>query len=286
METSSSQTPGVSVPNTHSAALASAARPVRHKRAAQDAALGPTKEEKASPFSHGEPHAKRRHHDLSEKCSAKAKDLSPCYFLKNLWKVIESNHFQSISWGNDGDFIVIKEPFFRTEVLARRGPLKIFDIDSMKSFVQHLHHHGFYIIEGDLPSSASHAEILAEGAAISTPCELLCYYNPHFKRDYLLWQKKFKWSVGVKRRRPAASSPALDLKEGQQRRLLEMQSGAAASAGSEFPVTTQDAAPAASANRTSLVPSNPLPPGLGPDSRAGGGGVGCPYNLRSRKHCR
>lgn len=59
METSSSQTPGVSVPNTHSAALASAARPVRHKRAAQDAALGPTKEEKASPFSHGEPHAKR-----------------------------------------------------------------------------------------------------------------------------------------------------------------------------------------------------------------------------------
>ncbi|POI33644.1 hypothetical protein CIB84_002604 [Bambusicola thoracicus] len=172
METPSSQTPGVSVPNTHPAVLASAAHPGRRKRTARDAALGPTEEEKASPFSHGEPHAKKQHHDLSEKCSATPKDLSPCSFLKKLWEVTESNHFQSILWGNDGDFIVIKESSFRTEVLTRRGPLKIFDIDSMKSFVHHLHHHGFYITEGDLPSSASRAEFLAEGAAISTPCEV------------------------------------------------------------------------------------------------------------------
>lgn len=172
METPSQETSGVSVPNINLAVAGSAARPVRCKRTARDAALGPIQEEKASPLSRGEPCAKRRHHDLFEKCSAKAKDLSSCYFLKNLWKVTESNHFQSIWWGDGGDFIVIEEQLFRTEVLARTGSLKIFDIDNMKSFVRHLHHHGFYITEGDSPSSASRAGFPAEGAAISTPCEV------------------------------------------------------------------------------------------------------------------
>lgn len=172
METPSQETSGVSAPNTNLAVAASASRPVRRKRTARDAAIGPTQKEKTSPLSCGEPSAKRRHHDLSEKCSAKAQDLSSCNFLKNLWKITESNHFQSIWWGDDGDFIVIEEPFFRTEVLARTGRLKIFDIDSMKSFVRHLHHHGFYITEGDSPSSASCAGFLAEGAAISSPCEV------------------------------------------------------------------------------------------------------------------
>lgn len=54
METPS-ETSGVSVPNTDSAVLASAARRVRGKRAARDAALGPLQEEKTSPVSGGEP---------------------------------------------------------------------------------------------------------------------------------------------------------------------------------------------------------------------------------------
>uniref|UniRef100_A0A803XQF9 HSF-type DNA-binding domain-containing protein n=1 Tax=Meleagris gallopavo TaxID=9103 RepID=A0A803XQF9_MELGA len=110
METPS-ETSGVSVPNTSLAVSASAARQVHGKRAAQDAALGPLQEEKTSPISGGEPRAKRPCHDLSEKCSARAKDLSSCSFLRNLWKVAESDCFQPIWWGNDGDFIVIEEPF-------------------------------------------------------------------------------------------------------------------------------------------------------------------------------
>ena len=59
-----------------------------------------------------------------------------------------------------------------SEVLARRGPLKIFYVDSMKGFVLHFHDHGFYIMDADLPSSSSHALFLAEREAISTPSEV------------------------------------------------------------------------------------------------------------------
>ncbi|OXB78893.1 UNVERIFIED_CONTAM: hypothetical protein H355_011298 [Colinus virginianus] len=182
METSPLETSGDSARNTDSAVSASRARRVRGKRAARDAALGPLHEEEVSQCSPGEPPAKRRAHGLSERCSAKASDLSSCSFLRNLWEVVESDGFQSIWWGDEGDFIVIKEPFFRTEVLARRGPLKLFSFESMTTFVRHLHHHGFYITETDLPSCASPARLQGEGAVFSTCSELLCYYHPNFKR--------------------------------------------------------------------------------------------------------
>jgi len=114
METPSKETSGVSVPDTNLAVLASAAHRDHGKRAVWDAALGPFQKEKTSPFSPGEVCAKRPCHDLSEKSSAKAKALSSCSFLKNLWKDVESHHFQFIWWGNDGNFIVIEEPFFRS----------------------------------------------------------------------------------------------------------------------------------------------------------------------------
>uniref|UniRef100_A0A803XWH4 HSF-type DNA-binding domain-containing protein n=2 Tax=Meleagris gallopavo TaxID=9103 RepID=A0A803XWH4_MELGA len=288
METPSLETSGVSLPNTQSAVSASAAHRLRGKRAAADAALGPLQEEKTSPFSPGEVCAKRRCCGPSEKCSGKAHDMSSCSFLNHLRKVVESDGFQSIWWGDDGDFIVIEEPFFTTEVLARGG---VFDVGNMKDFVRLLHHHGFYIVDADLPTSASRARFLAEGVSISTPSELLCYYHPYFKRDHLQCQRRFKRSVGARRRRPAASSQALAWKEGQQSSSLqsEMQSGAAAWAGSELPVSSCSAAPAAPAaadHSARPVPSGPFPPGLGPDSGAAGDGVARVYNLRSRKHCR
>ncbi|NXJ08952.1 HSFY1 protein, partial [Odontophorus gujanensis] len=205
METSPSETSSVCVPNTDSAVSASGARRVRGKRAARDAALGPLHEEEASRFCGGEPPAKRRSHGLSERCSAKASDLSSCSFLRNLWEVVESDRFQSIWWGDEGEFIVIEEPFFRAEVLARRGRHKLFASESMTTFVCHLHHHGFYITEADLPSCASRARFLAEGAAFSTSSELLCYYHPYFKRLPPLL-KTHALSTGVAKGRPAASS--------------------------------------------------------------------------------
>jgi len=172
METPSSETSGVSVPNTDSAGLASAACQGSGKRAARDAALGSLQEEKTSPFSGGEPCAKIQCHNHLELCFSRANDWSSCSFLRNLCKVVESDCFQSIWWGDDGDFIVIEEPFFITEVLARRGPLQILGIVTMKGFVRLLLHRGFYITEVLRPSSASSNQFLAEKAAISTPSEV------------------------------------------------------------------------------------------------------------------
>ncbi|XP_048800671.1 heat shock transcription factor, X-linked-like [Lagopus muta] len=293
METPSSETSGVSVPSTESAVSASAARRLGAKRAAAHAALGPLQEEKASPFSPGEVSAKRRCRGLSEQCCGYDSDMTSCSFLNTLWKVVESVGFQSIRWGDEGDFIVIEEAFFRAEVLARGGTLQVFDVGNMKDFVRRLHQHGFYITDADLPTSAPCAQFLAQGASISTPSQLLCYYHPYFQRDRLQCQRRFKRSLGA-RRRPASSLQAFQWgwQEGQQSRSLqpEMQSGAAARAGSELPVGSCNAAPAAAAaaahHSRRPAPSGPFPPGLRPDSGAGGDGVGRRYNLRPRKRCR
>lgn len=65
-----------------------------------------------------------------------------------------------------------EEPFFTTEVLARRWPLLISGVVTMKGFVRLHHRHGFYITEGDFPNSASSDKFLAEEAAVSTPSEV------------------------------------------------------------------------------------------------------------------
>ncbi|XP_042751017.1 heat shock transcription factor, Y-linked-like, partial [Lagopus leucura] len=171
METPSSETSGVSVPSTEAAVSASAARRLGAKRAAVHAALGPLQEEKASPFSPGEVSAKRQCRGLSEKCCGYDSDMTSCSFLNTLWKVVESVGFQSIRWGDEGDFIVIEEAFFRAEVLARGGTLQVFDVGNMKDFVRRLHQHGFYITDADLPTSAPCAQFLAQGASISTPSQ-------------------------------------------------------------------------------------------------------------------
>lgn len=170
METSSSETPGVSAPN---ADLADSASPVpqrRGKRTARDAALGPTREENTSQGSQEESCAKRQRLNLSTKGSCKARDSS-CFFLRKLREIVESDCFQSIWWGDDENSIVIEETLFRTEVLGRTGPLHNLNIGCMKAFVRQLHLHGFFIVDSDLPTSASRAKFPAGGAA-SLPSEV------------------------------------------------------------------------------------------------------------------
>uniref|UniRef100_A0A669PKA1 HSF-type DNA-binding domain-containing protein n=1 Tax=Phasianus colchicus TaxID=9054 RepID=A0A669PKA1_PHACC len=184
METLSSETPGVPVPN---ADLADSASPVpqrRGKRTARDAALGPTREGNTSQGSQEESRAKRQRLNLSTKGSCKAHDSS-CFFLRKLCNTVESDCFQSIWWGDDKNSIVIEETLFKTEVLGRTGPLHNLNIGCMKAFVRQLHLHGFFIVDSDLPTSASRAKFPAAGAA-SVCSEVLCYYNPNFKREYLL----------------------------------------------------------------------------------------------------
>ncbi|XP_021260829.1 heat shock transcription factor, Y-linked-like [Numida meleagris] len=289
MEISLSETSNGSVLDMDSAVSASPVLQIRGKRVAQDAASGSTKAENASQGSREEPCTKRLRLNRSEKCSGKANDLSPCSFLKKLWEIVESNHFQSIWWADDGNSIVIEETFFKTEVLARTRPLQIFDIASMKTFIHQLHHHGFFIVEGDLPRSASHAKFLADEAEVSMFSEFLYYYNPYFKRDCPHLLRRFRRSAGIKKRVPSAFSLGPHLKEGHLRRSpLMKRSGSAASVCSELPGSIQDAAPAGSAaspyHIASSVPNGPFPPGLGPDSRAAGDRVGLQHNLYYRKY--
>ncbi|XP_072199186.1 heat shock transcription factor, X-linked-like isoform X2 [Excalfactoria chinensis] len=274
MEMSLSETSNVSVLDVGSAVTASSVLQVCGEKVAQDAALGSTKAENTSQGSCEEPRTKRLRLDLSGKCSGKATDLSSS-FLKKLWEIVESSRFQSIWWANDGNSIVIEEASFEREVLARRGCLQFFDIDSMKTFIRQLHLHGFFIIEGDLPRSVSRDN--EDETTDPTFSKFLYYYNPYFKRDYPHLLRRFKRSTGIKKRASGAFSLDLDLKEGHlSSSPLKKWSGPAASAGTDLPGSTQDAAPASSAaspyHAASSVPNGPFPLGLGPDNGAAGFG--------------
>ncbi|NXC39354.1 HSFY1 protein, partial [Penelope pileata] len=224
------ETSSVSALNTDSAVSASSVPQVCDRTVAQDAALGSMKESNTSQGSCEEPPAKRVRLNLSEKSSGEANDLSSCSFLKKLWEIVGSDRFQSIWWGDDGNSVVIEEMFFKTEVLARRGPLQSFEIDSMKTFIRQLHLHRFFNIQGDLPRSASHGKFLADKAAVSTFSKLLYYHNPYFKRDYPYLLRRFKRSAGMKKRVPVVFPLDLDLKEGHVRRSpVKTRSGPAAS---------------------------------------------------------
>ncbi|XP_072191929.1 uncharacterized protein [Excalfactoria chinensis] len=272
METSSSETPQVSVPNAESADSASAVPQRRAKRTARDAALGAAREANTSQGSQEESRAKRPRHRLSTKGSRKAHDSSSL-FLRKLRQIVDSNLFQSIRWGDDESCIVIEETCFRTEVLGRTGPLHALNIGSMKAFVHQLHLHGFFIVDSDLPTFASRAKFPAVGAA-SASSELLCYYNPSFKKEYPCLLRWSKQRAGVRRRASAAFPPELDLEDGPLSSPPKRRRGPAASAGTEPAGSNQDAAPAAAAAPPSPEPNGPSPPGLGPDSGAGGDGVG------------
>ncbi|NXV98540.1 HSFY1 protein, partial [Calonectris borealis] len=100
-----------------------------------------------------------------EEIGANTNQSSACSFLKKLWKIVGSHRFQSIWWGDDGNCVVIAEKLFRKEVLGRRGPLKIFETESMRGFVLQLDLHGFCKMEGASFSSASIEELQAPAAA-------------------------------------------------------------------------------------------------------------------------
>lgn len=60
---------------------------------------------------------------------------------------------------------MIAERLFREEVLARRGPLKIFETESMRGFLLQLNLYGFCKMERDSLISASIDELRAVAAA-------------------------------------------------------------------------------------------------------------------------
>ena len=132
--------------------------------ASWDAATGPLAEENALQGLPDESWSSIIPFCFSE-ISASTNQSSARSFLKNLWKIIGSHRFQSIWWGDDGNCVVIAEKLFRKEVLGRRGPLKIFETESMRGFALQLNLHGFCKMEGDSLISASIKELQAVAAA-------------------------------------------------------------------------------------------------------------------------
>ncbi|XP_053921502.1 uncharacterized protein LOC128852059 [Cuculus canorus] len=99
-----------------------------------------------------------------EESCAKPSPSSARRFLKNLWKVVGSPHFQSIWWADNGNCIAIAEQLFCKEVLGR----KIFATRSMGGFILQLSLHGFHAMEGDSPISISVEELQGIAAAGSS----------------------------------------------------------------------------------------------------------------------
>ncbi|XP_074000683.1 LOW QUALITY PROTEIN: heat shock transcription factor, Y-linked-like [Numenius arquata] len=146
--------------------------------------------------------------NFSEESSGKCNDSSSCSFLKKLWKIVGSNWFQSIWWGDAGNRVVIAEKVFKREVLGRKGPLQTFETNSPKTFIHQLNLHGFSKMEEDSPTPS------------------LFYYNLYFKIDYPHLLQTWKPSAGVKTTAPAAFSLDPHLKKGCLRRSPDTQPGA------------------------------------------------------------
>ncbi|XP_009319390.1 PREDICTED: heat shock transcription factor, Y-linked-like [Pygoscelis adeliae] len=137
------------------------------KRAPCDADLASIKEEKHFQACSNNHRTNRVHPISLEESSGEADDFASHAFPKKLWKIVQSHQFQSIRWVDDGICVVINEEAFQKEVLARRGPCRVFETDSMKSFLRQLHLCRFTKVQHNSKTSDSLDEFLAEAAAPS-----------------------------------------------------------------------------------------------------------------------
>ena len=64
-------------------------------------------------------------------------------FPRKLWRIMEDAAFTSGCWNDEGDMVVIETDLFHTEVLQYRGTDRIFNTDSIKSFISELNLYGF-----------------------------------------------------------------------------------------------------------------------------------------------
>ncbi|CAM5140960.1 unnamed protein product [Eretmochelys imbricata] len=204
MDLSIAETPHVSA-QVDSAVSISSAVPLCDKTATGDSALRSIIEENAFQALNDGPWVKRPRL-LCDDSSTEDNDFLSLTFPKKLWKIVESDQFKSLWWDDDGNCVVIDEELFKKEVLERRGPLRIFETDCMKSFIRQLNLYGFSKMRQDFQRSASLAEFLAEEKAASAFSKLQFYHNPNFKRGSPHLLVRCKRRVGIKNTPPVAFS--------------------------------------------------------------------------------
>ncbi|XP_064327638.1 heat shock transcription factor, X-linked-like [Phalacrocorax carbo] len=169
-----------------------------------DAATGPLAEDGACQGLPDESRAAIIPRYFSKEVSAKSNQFAASLFIKKLWKIVGSHRFRSVWWGDSGNWVVIAERLFRREVLGRRGPLRLFETDSMRGFLLQLNLHGFCKMEADSPVSVSTEELRAAAAAGSDLGKLLFYYSPFVRRDYPNLLRLCAQSAAERERAPAA----------------------------------------------------------------------------------
>ncbi|XP_045327157.1 heat shock transcription factor, X-linked member 3-like [Leopardus geoffroyi] len=94
-------------------------------------------------------------------------------FPRKLWMILEDNTFTSVRWNDAGDTVIIDEDLFQREVLHRRGAERIFETDSLKTFIRLLNLYGFSKIRATDPW-----RIQSPGNK-----RMLIYRNANFQRD-------------------------------------------------------------------------------------------------------
>ncbi|XP_058390861.1 heat shock transcription factor, X-linked member 3-like [Diceros bicornis minor] len=98
-------------------------------------------------------------------------DLLGLSFPRKLWMLAEDSAFTSVRWNDDGDTVIIEEDLFQREILNRRGAARIFETDSLKTFIRQLNLHGFSKIRSDNSSAHSPGNK-----------RIMIYRNPNFQR--------------------------------------------------------------------------------------------------------
>ncbi|XP_010076020.1 PREDICTED: heat shock transcription factor, Y-linked-like [Pterocles gutturalis] len=150
-----------------SADSTSSATPGWVKRAHCDADLASIKEEKPFQACSNDRRTNRVHPVSLEESSGEDNDFVSLTFPKKFWRIVQSHQFPSIQWVDDGTRVVffIKEQAFQKEVLAQRQPRRIFEGDSMKSFLHQLNLYRFSQVQCNPETSDLLDQFLREEAA-------------------------------------------------------------------------------------------------------------------------
>ncbi|XP_062941116.1 heat shock transcription factor, X-linked member 3-like [Cynocephalus volans] len=112
--------------------------------------------------------------DQNQRASSVEEDSDPrtLSFPRRLWKIIEDDAFESVRWDDDGHTVIIEEDFFQREILRKRGADRIFETDTMKTFIRQMNRYGF-------------SKIRTKTSSVDSPGDkkIMLYSNPNFQRD-------------------------------------------------------------------------------------------------------
>ncbi|KAG2467694.1 HSFY1 protein, partial [Polypterus senegalus] len=115
-------------------------------------------------------------------------DFTTLPFPQKLWKVVESGQFQSVTWDQTGNYVVINKDLIKDEIAAKKGLMDMFSWSSLKSFQRQLQLYGFKQSRPD--------EQQNKGTFVG---KLMFYRSENFKRDFPELLCKMKRRIGVKK---------------------------------------------------------------------------------------